>query len=374
MSRFYRITLLFLMLTVLLTSCKDRVDLENITLVLMMGFDLDEDNNLVIFSSSPVFSKEAKKKNETTKVKAITGRQARGELEARVSALVSNGKLQNILIGKKVLQHEGWMNLLDVFFRDSKSRINARLIAVDGPVEEVMFFTPEDKRRLPLHIAKLVDTAHMRNLVELTTLFDYIRLVFDKGVTPFVTELHKTPREVVVTGTALLDDKGIYRGSLDLMENELLQVLQHEKLADLTLTVILPDVKHKKSIFETRAISFYITNVMRKVKVSYTDNQFRFDIRLKLPIHLTEQMFRLSAEKNSPELEAMINKQLELEMNKLVKKIQKNKLDPIGLGLYARAFQYNSWKKVENDWGGAFAKAEVNIHVDTTIKDHGEIE
>ncbi|SDW12551.1 Ger(x)C family spore germination protein [Paenibacillus sp. CF384] len=373
MSRFYRVTLLLFLLAFVLTSCKDRLDLENITLVLMLGIDLDEDNNLVIFSSSPVFSKEAKKKNETTKVKAITSRQARGELEARVSALVSNGKLQNILIGKKVLQHEGWMNLLDVFFRDSKARINARLIAVDGPVEEIMFFTPEDKRRLPLHIAKLIDTAHMRNLVEKTTLFEFVRLVFEKGLTPYVSEIHKTPKEVVVTGTALLDKKGLYRDSLDLMENELLQILQEEKLADLTLTLILPNIPHKKSVFETRAISFYVTEVSRKVKVSYSNNRFRFDIRLKLPIHLTEQMFRYDAEKKTPELEAMINKQLEQEMNKLVKKIQHNKLDPIGLGLYARAFQYQAWKKVQNDWGGALAKAEVNVHVESELKDHGEI-
>ncbi|RAP78381.1 Ger(x)C family spore germination protein [Paenibacillus montanisoli] len=373
-KQFCCMTVAVCLLSLLLSGCKDRLDLENITLVLMVGIDLDEDNNLVLYSSSPVFSKEAKSKNETSKVTATTIREARGELEARVSALISIGKLQNVLIGKRVLRHKGWVQLLDVLYRDSKAKTNARLIAVDGPVEPVMYFAPDDKRRLSLHIAKLVDTAHERNLVEKSTLFEFHRLLFDKSITPYMTELRLSNSEIVLPGTALLDNEGIYRTSINLEENELLQIIQDEKLADLSLTLVLPDVKHEKSVFETRAISFYVTDVKRKVSVGYAGGKFIFDIDLDLPIHLTERLFAYNVDKNATRLEAMIDKQLEQQMGKLIAKLQKAKVDPTGLGLFARAYQYAAYKKVSDGWEkDAFAKADVRIRVDTEIKDYGEM-
>lgn len=369
-----RTVLLLIAMCLLLTSCRDRLDLENVTLVLMEGLDLDKDNNLLIYMSSPVFSKEAKKKNEETKVKAISPRDARGYFEAKVSALVSTGKLQNLLIGKKVLQHPYWYKLLDVLFRDAKVRSNARIVMVDGDVDDVMFFEPEDKRRLPLHIAKLIDTAHERNLVEVTTLFTIQRQIYEKGVTPYITELRKEPREIRLMGDALLDKQGKYVTSLNLVENELLQILQDEKFQDLTLTLVLPEKEKPGTVFHAGAVSFYVKKVNRKIKTSYKNGRFEFNYQLGLPIQITERLFDYDIKDDAAKLESMIDEQLKKEIVKLVNKLQKNKVDPIGLGLFARAFEYRNWKKVQNDWAEAFAKAKIEVHVHTRIKDYGEIE
>lgn len=37
--------------------------------------------------------------------------------------------------------------------------------------------------------------------------------------------------------------------------------------------------------------------------------------------------------------------------NEVIKKIQDNKIDPIGLEVYARAYEYDHYKKVQEDWG-----------------------
>ncbi|WP_308634121.1 Ger(x)C family spore germination protein [Paenibacillus silvisoli] len=367
------VTVVVSLLAILLSGCKDRVDLENVTLLLMIGLDLDENNNLMLYSSSPVFSREAKSKNETTKVTALTARDARGALEAKVSALISIGKLQNVLISKRLLRHKGWIQLLDVLYRDSKAGSNARLICVDGPVEPVMFFKPDNKRRLPLHVAKLVDTAHERNLVERSTIFEFHRLLFDKAITPFMTELRLVDKEVVLTGTALLDNEGLYQTVINLKENQLLQIIQDEQLADLSLTLVLPNVKHEESVFETRAVSFYVTEVKRKVKVDYAQGRFIFDIDLDLPIHVTELLFPFDVIHDASKLEALINKQMEQKMEALIKKMQKAAVDPTGLGLYARAYRYADFKKVSEDWEASFAKADVKVHVRTKVRDYGEV-
>ncbi|MBM7563191.1 Ger(x)C family spore germination protein [Paenibacillus sacheonensis] len=357
-----------------ISGCRDRVDLENVTLMLMMGLDLDENNKLVIYASSPVFSKEAKEKNEVTQVNAETLRDSRGKLEARVSALISTGKLQNILVGKKLLQHPGWIKLLDLFYRDSKTRINARLIAVDGPVGEIMYFAPANKRRLSLHIAKLVDTANERNLVEKATLFEFNRQLLERGKMPIITGLRKTKREVVADESILLDNSGMYVGSLDLEENEILQILQDDQISDLSLTFLLPEQgANKDKALNLGALSCYVVDVKRKVRTGYSDGRFRFDLDFRLPIRLTERLFSFDVQKDTAQLEKQIDKQLQAQMKAVVDKLQKHAVDPIGLGLFARAYRYRDWKKVQDQWGEAFKNADIRIRVRTEIIDMGEI-
>lgn len=366
-----RLMLMLLAIMLLLPGCGDRVDLEDMTLVLMLGIDLDKDNNLVFYSSSPVFNKEAKKKNEESKVSAMTVRDSRNGLDARVSALINAGKVQNILLSKRILQHEGWFKLLDVYFRDSKTRINGRVIAVDGTLDEIMFFTPANKRRLPLYIAKLIKTAHERSITQETTLLELHRQMYDKGITPCLPQIQKNG-EVQVLGTALLNKEGKYLTTLNLHENQLLQLLQDKIEGSLSYTIELPE-ESKPDIFSTGAMSFNVGHFKRKVNVTYAQDKFRFDVALELPVRLTERLFSYDVEKEGDKLEGMINKHLEEEMKELMRKIQKYKIDPIGLGLFARAYQYEAWKKVQYDWGKALSIAEVHIHIATTVKDMGEV-
>ncbi|KRE92363.1 hypothetical protein ASG89_33195 [Paenibacillus sp. Soil766] len=353
-----------------LSSCKDQMPLENVTLVLMVGFDLDKDNHLVMYSSSPVFSKEAKEQNEVVQVKAITIKDGRNELEGRVSALISAGKIQNVLISKRILAHDDWFKLMDVFYRDPKTSETARVIAVDGSVEEVMRFAPRDKRRLSMHIAKLVDTAHMRSLVQSTNLFDLHRQMYDKGITPYITNLRKDG-DIDAIGTLLLDKKGKYAYPINNEENQFLQMLQNDRQGSLTLTVVIPEEKGD-SLFDTGAISFFALRVKRDIKVMYDQQKFHFDIQLSIPVQLTEKYFAVDVRQEAARLETQINEQLEAKMNALVTKMQQHEIDPIGLGLYARGYQFKAWESVQDDWGHAFSRAEVRIQVKTKIKNMGE--
>lgn len=56
-----------------------------------------------------------------------------------------------------------------------------------------------------------------------------------------------------------------------------------------------------------------------------------------------------------------------------IKKVQENKIDPIGLGLYARAYHYEQYKKVEEHWGEALSKSNINVSLDVDIQSMGAI-
>jgi Ger(x)C family germination protein len=351
-------------------GCSDRINLEDITLALMIGIDLDNNDNLVVYMSSPVFNKDVQKKEEEHSFVTKTLQYSTKQFDSVVTALTSAGKLQALLIGKRVLEHPGWFKLFDLLNRDPKLAVNCVVAGVDGPLSEVFFYQPPDKPRLMLHIQKLIDTANVRNITVYTTFLELNRQMYEKGETPAITLLKKT-KEIEVAGTALLDKEGQYKTMLSIEDNGLLSVLKHRKTSQ-TLTLEIPQIENK-GFYDTNYVSFLISNPKLKIKTTYAREQFNYDIQIKLSAFISEQLFTLNTDKKTNQLELLIQDQLNQKFAAFIKKLQKNKVDPIGLGLYARAYQYKEWKKVQEHWGDTFSEAKVSVKVKVKIIDSGNV-
>ncbi|MEI4799821.1 Ger(x)C family spore germination protein [Bacillus sp. NPDC077411] len=357
-----------LLLVFMMTGCFDQTNVEDVSLTLMLGIDLDQNDNLLVYMSSPVFSKEAKRKEENTGVKSVTVRNSREEFDATVMALTSGSKTQVFLVGKRLMKQKNWEKYLDPFYRDPKNTVTTRVIAVDGPVSDVIFYNPKDKPRLPLYLTKLVDTAYLRNVTVKTTLQKLHEQTIDKGMTASITEMKKK-NKLWLTGTALLDEKGRYKFTLKSDENKLLRILQHETKGEFPFTI---PIKLKSDNQDKDWISFSTQNIKVKTKVRY-DNHFIFHIDVKMRIGITERLFSFNTRKDAAKLQKAIETKMEADFKQLIKKIQAAEIDPIGLGIYARTYTYPQWKKVQNNWNKALAKGDVNVKVSVRIGGMGTI-
>ncbi|MDZ7542436.1 Ger(x)C family spore germination protein, partial [Clostridium perfringens] len=45
----------------------------------------------------------------------------------------------------------------------------------------------------------------------------------------------------------------------------------------------------------------------------------------------------------------------------------------IGLGPYARAYEYAQWKKVQDDWGEVLSNADIKVNVKVKVNGTGTI-
>ncbi len=352
----------------MMTGCFDQTNVEDVSLSLIIGMDLDRNDNLLLYMSSPVFNKEARVKEENTGVKSFTVRNAREKFDATVMALTSGSKTQVFLVGKRLLKRKDWEDYLDPFYRDPKNTVTPRIVAVDGPVSDVIFYTPKDKPRLPLYLAKLIDTAYTRNITVKTTLQTLHEQTIDKGMTASITQMKKK-NKVWVTGTALLDENGRYKLTLTPDENRLLRILQHENKGEFPFTIA---IKPKSDKQDKDWISFSAQNMKVKTKVRY-DHHFIFHIDVKMQISITERLFPFNTRKDVAKLQKAIETKLEADFKQLIKKIQAAEIDPIGLGRYARTYTYPEWKKVQNEWNKALAKGDVNVNVSVKIAGMGTI-
>ncbi|WP_438825732.1 hypothetical protein [Gottfriedia acidiceleris] len=149
--------------------------------------------------------------------------------------MTAGGKVQTVLIGRKVIEQKNWFSLLDLFYRDPKMRLNADIVFVNGSVSDIIEFSPKNKPRLSIFIAQLIKTANYRNVSVRTTLAKYYKLNCEKGITPYAPELALKDNVLEVSGTTLLNAQNEYRRTLSLKETLLLKILQDKNDGQLSM-------------------------------------------------------------------------------------------------------------------------------------------
>jgi Ger(x)C family germination protein len=363
--------LVSLLLVILLSSCGGKPPLEDLALALILGVDLDDKNNLTFYELNPVFSKGSKKGLEAYGVRAKTIRDSRRVFDSLTTGEVTAGKIQVLLVGERVLEQADWFSILDTVYRNPNFSMNTRVVAVKGPVSDIIFYNPGEKPELSLHIKAVIDKSYDRTRAVKGTLQELHREVYEKGMTPIISEMKKG-KKLEYSGMTLLYNKGKYAASLDVPESTLLLVLKNEKRREFNLTIPIFPIEKEKNIFHKNEMSFQASRLKTKIKTSYKKDTFHFDMKVNMTVNIMERIFPEDEVKKA-ELVKLMEKELQKQFTDLIKKIQKKKIDPIGLGLYARAYHYEQFKKVDNDWGKALAESDINVSVNVKINAYGAV-
>lgn len=355
-------------------GCDDRIDLEDASTPFAVGFDIGEDNRLRVYAISAVFSPHAKRKSVVVSVSSETARQAREQVDIRSSGIFNGRKLQVVLVGKRVLQQDMWFRLTDPFFRDSRDALNQRMAVCDCSLADLMQKKPPDEPMLPLMLKGKIDSGSKRAETVRTTLLELKRQMDDTAITPAISEFRiDANRNITLSGTALLDHRGKYAASLSMQETALLRVLQKQSRNAVGFAVTIPG-QQERAPFVRNRLSFNSERIRTRIRLTESGRQFRFDVRIRMPIMLMERMFPYDSTHREGELERTIGQQTQAQFERLISRIQQYKLDPFGFGEYARAYAYRPFQAVKSDWGDAFSKAVVDVSVRTSIVSDGPVD
>lgn len=324
---------------------------------------------IACFRPAPVFKEEAEKKTRTFTVEASTLREARKKLDSKTDGNVVFGKMQVVIVSKKVLQNHDIYEQLDTIYRDPKNTVTAYMAVYDGDISELANYNPPDIPRLATHVKRLISTTRENESTVATTLEIFRRLYRDKTLTPFMAEIAFKDGELKVMGIALLNKKGRYVLSLNKHESALLLVLRDDLRFPMPLTLSIQSDGEQ----EPKNVSMEIMDLNRKGKTSYKKGTFTFDLHFKMNVNITENHLLINSYENKEKLEKLLQQKMKEELTTILNKMKENELTPLGLGLQARAQQYKEFKKVEDRWQEEFKRAETNIDVEVEIQNTGTL-
>ncbi|HDX9660680.1 TPA: Ger(x)C family spore germination protein [Bacillus toyonensis] len=359
-----------------LIGCSQRIPLEKVSLILLIGLDRTPNGDIKVGTSIPLFHHKQQQSTIEQWTQASTVYNGFSKIDTKLTGYMTASKAEIILIGKKLARESNWLQELDSSYRDPYATINAKVVLVDGPVEEIFTINKPDKPSLPSYISSVIESSIQNNQSVSSTIQQLTREQNEEGMTQIVPVIQKTKNEIDTIGIALLDRQGKYLTRIPKKEVKFFNLINKSKnTGRMILHLALPP---KKSNKKTNT-SIFVQNAKRKIDVNFKNGKFVFNLQINANVALIEKTNanlikeHYDNKKNINNLENAIEKEINKELQNMLDEIQQNKIDPIGLSLYARAFQYKEWKKVKGDWSQALAEAKINVKTHVKIKDTGTI-
>ncbi|OUB84377.1 Ger(x)C family spore germination protein [Bacillus wiedmannii] len=359
-----------------LTGCSQRIPLEQASLILLIALDRTSNGEMKVGTSIPLFHHEKQKSTAEHWAQASTIYDGFSKMDTKLTGYVTSSKAEVILIGKKFAQEKNWIQALDSSYRDPYATINAKVVLVDGSAEEILKINRPDKPALPSYISGVIKSAIQNNQSVSSTIQQLMREKNEQGMTQTVPIIKKIKNEIDAVGIAFLDQQGKYIAKIPKKDVEFFNLIYKPKntgrmILHLALSPKRSDKKPNTSVL--------VQNAKRKINVDFQKGKFVFTINVNMNIALIEKNNKdvtknhLQGKTDISRLEHGIEHEFDKKLRGMLQDMQKNKIDPIGLSLYARAFQYNEWKKVKADWVYALSKAKVHVNTHIIIKDTGTI-
>ncbi|PFD77218.1 spore gernimation protein XA [Bacillus cereus] len=361
---------------VYIIGCSQRIPLEKVSLILLIGLDRTPNGDIKVGTSIPLFHHKQQKSTIEHWTQASTVYTGFSKIDTKLTGYLTASKAEIILIGKKLAQETNWLQELDSSYRDPYATINAKVVLVDGHAEEIFKIHKLSKPSLSSYINGVIESSIQNNQSVSSTIQQLMREQNEEGMTQTVPIIKKTNNEIDTVGIAFLNRRGKYLTHLPKKDVKFFNLINKPKSnGRMILHLALPS---KKSNKKTNT-SIFVQNATRKVDVTFQNGKFVFNLDINANVALVEKTNPnlikgyYDNKKNIYHLKSAIQKEINNNLQNILNEIQQNKIDPIGLSLYARAFQYKEWKKVKGDWSQALAEAKINVKTHVKIKDTGTI-
>ncbi|EJP84068.1 Ger(x)C family spore germination protein [Bacillus cereus] len=344
---------------VCLIGCSQRIPLEKVSLILLIGLDRTSNGNIKVGTSIPLFHHKQQSSTVEHWVQASTIYDGFSKMDTKLTGYVTSSKAEVILIGDKLAQEENWIQAL-----------------VDGAAEDVFKVNRPDKPSLPSYINGVIESSIQNNQSVSSTIQQLMREKNEQGMTQTVPIIKKTNNEIDTVGIAFLNHQGKYLTKIPKTDVKFFNLINKSKN---TGRMILHLVLSPKKSDKKPNASVFVQNAKRKISVDFQKGKFIFNIDVSMNVSLIEKTngnltkTRLHGNKNIGRLEHEIQEEFNKKLQGMLQDMQRNKIDPIGLSLHARAFQYKEWKKVKENWLRAFSQAKIRVNTHVKIKDTGTI-
>lgn len=279
--------------------------------------------------------------------------------------------LQTIIISEKVAKiPQAFGHVLDFFLRDDETRRGIKIMIAEGAAGPVLSIRPTPENLPVMHIDSVAENsfknAHVLPERRIGTVHEHL---VDK--TSFVVpKIKRDNQKINLAGAA------VFHGH----NSQMIGFIN----SDITEGLNLITGEYKGGILKTKVenklVVYEIKREKSSVKVeSKSKENIQFHIKIKTEGQIGESFGSLDYmnPKILSKVEAAVEKEIERKVSKTIKAFQEDlKADALGLGGYLQREDYETWKRIQQDWDDGknyFSKSTIKVQADIVIQTPGAI-
>lgn len=371
--------LLLAVVTILLSGCWDRRELDELSSVVAIAVDKyephdpKEDGNYLVTIQIPIPTKIAgggegeggEGGAGSVQVMSSTGlslQHALDNLQKRVNNQLFLGHTRVLLISEEVAR-DGVMDIIDFFRRNPHARRLMGVIITQNKAKDALKVLTSLEQVPAVYLISIMENGARQQMMPKITLGDFNIALSTPYLYPFTYYSSTGETDFSWKGLALFkEDKMV--GNLSERESWLLMHLIKEGSGGNFILRFDEKGSPRQLIIKPGSVKTKL-----KTKVNRGQVTARYDVELEVDIRENNTGYKLGNQKQLAQLSYQIARILEEESNQLVSKLQREGIDALSLGAKIKAHHYEKWKKL--NWKDAFPKANIDVHYDVIIRRTG---
>ncbi|MDN3016285.1 Ger(x)C family spore germination protein [Paenibacillus sp. BSR1-1] len=350
-----------------LTGCWDEKLLKDSSLVLSIGIDLAKNNEVktttAIRTSRIISGGQSESINYIVEEISNTIRETRLEVDKQIPGVYEQNKLRILLIGDKIASKDLYP-YFDVFFRDPRSSLAAKVAVVKGEASEIIKMKKLKENLISEALIDLLKSAEEHTIVPVENQQTILTSMFDVGedfTLPYMEKLDKDT--VKVTGVALFHRRSFTGKTLKGNKPIIFLMAKGEKSKDIKLTERL---ENKDGRNVKNFVSFSVLKTKRNMNIKMVKGKPAATINLKLFIEINEYPEgSLYGQKEESALNKKVARRIEKEANAMVDTLKSANCDAFGIGRYLIADHHKEWEKLNWDKEYPDMAFKINVKVET---------
>ncbi|MBY8911341.1 Ger(x)C family spore germination protein [Bacillus sp. YC2] len=361
--------IVIILCTLLLTGCWDSRNIEDLSLVIGVGLDKPEEENVQVTQQILIPTKassEQSSSGETTKITSTPGETVHQAL--RTAALKNRRSfsqhLRVMLFSQNLLKDDIPLDaLMNQFIKDNGTRRSCNVMTVPDQTKDIFTVTDQGEPASNTIYDLTENNSFTIRMMQPVTLGDISEKIA-AGETFAIPQVRKVKGGgLEISGASIIKNK-FWLANLTPMQVQDMNLFTGTVKGGVTFS------KHKGYF-----LSFEIFSSKYKVKTKYKNGKFKFIVtrfvegRLSEDWNPKEDSFKQSY---IDEIKKTVTRSIHSDVTKFIDYLQHDlKVDITGLGDEVRIHYPDKWRKISSDWDHHFSESDIEFHVKVAIRDFG---
>ncbi|RUL48625.1 Ger(x)C family spore germination protein [Lysinibacillus antri] len=368
------ISVIFLMMTLVLTACLEQYNLEKLGLATVIGYDLDKEEVRATAVLNQ-FQPEEKNAFQVVSSPGNTSKTSRQSSNLETSNKIVGGQLRVVVLGES-LAEEGVLSITDTLSRDASIGTMLYLCVSKGNAKEILETKPPVSD-MGTYLYNLLKQNIEGELLVSATLHEFLQAYYDPGKDPILPLVTMEDKSVKADGLVVFNNDKVV-GFLKGDEGFYIKLIRERFKAGST-EISIPSESVKKFIKnkpKKENIFVVVDDIKSNSKITLVEASTP---KYKITIHIDSVIKEVSEEVilEDPEslktLEELIEKEMEKKVNNIMKKLQEMNSDPLGFGMVYDSSIRNK-KLTHEEWKDMFPHAEFDVEINVDIVKTGIVE
>ncbi|UKS28250.1 Ger(x)C family spore germination protein [Paenibacillus sp. HWE-109] len=278
--------------------------------------------------------------------------------------------MRTIIIGEKLAQKLEIQEILDFFIRDHETRETTFVMIAEGKASKFLYIKPLIESTIGQQLRAMEDSTfkYSAKTSRLPLLDLAIQFKSETNIltVPYISK-SKSSETISLSGIALLKDGIMTKTVITPAHTEsLLMVLNKYQNG------ILEFPCKEESNYKMNKESFEVSSLDTKVTPKFNGNEMTVEVRTKIKGTIGElHCSSLKTKEDGQQFQVRVSKQVESNIRKMIKYIQNEKMDAIGIGNQIYRRNSKLWKDWKPSWDEHFSEIHFDVHVEVNVLNSG---